>query len=260
MTDNNDNDANDGNFDDILGKILRASFRDTPSLDLDLAFGAVDSNVDLACARLLFPPSPLPPPCPSAPSSATTGEPFGDPGVFTIIIIFFPYSWMSCNKLFSLSVPLNSASGFWSHSAHWRCSSSPSTASNSTLIASMSVHAAARVVVIVWPSAHGESLSSESMFAASVSSGAGRSSSTPGQRPRHVNEPSKACARCRTEPSAGGCARRPTFLACFRHCKQPHAPGWMPRIQRQGAECPRQRLRLIVQQSFAPIHAGTQII
>jgi len=90
MTDNNDNNADHGNFDDILGKILCASFRDTPSLDLDLAFGAVDSNVDLACARLLFLPSPLPPPFPSVPSSAASGEPFGDPGVFTIIIIFSP--------------------------------------------------------------------------------------------------------------------------------------------------------------------------
>jgi len=37
MTDDNDNDANDGNFDDTLGEILGASFRVTPSLDLDLA-------------------------------------------------------------------------------------------------------------------------------------------------------------------------------------------------------------------------------
>jgi len=44
-----------------LGEILGASFRDSPSLDLDLAFGAIDSNVDLACTRLLFPPSPLHP-------------------------------------------------------------------------------------------------------------------------------------------------------------------------------------------------------
>ena len=37
MTDDNDNDANDGNFDDTLGEILGASFRVKPSLDLDLA-------------------------------------------------------------------------------------------------------------------------------------------------------------------------------------------------------------------------------
>ena len=48
----------------------------TPSLDLDLAFGAVDSNVDLAYTRLLSLPSPLLPPLPSAPSSVPAGEPF----------------------------------------------------------------------------------------------------------------------------------------------------------------------------------------
>jgi len=66
MTNDNDNDADDGNFDDTLGETLGASFRDMPSFDLDLAFGAVDSNVDLACTRLLspLPPSPLPSPLP----------------------------------------------------------------------------------------------------------------------------------------------------------------------------------------------------
>jgi len=60
MTDDNDDDADDVNFDDTLGEILGASFRDTPSLDLDLTFGAVDSNVDLACTRLpSLPPTPL---------------------------------------------------------------------------------------------------------------------------------------------------------------------------------------------------------
>ena len=53
MPDDNDDDANDGNFDDTLGEILGTSFRVTPSLDLDLAFGAVDSNVDLACTHIL---------------------------------------------------------------------------------------------------------------------------------------------------------------------------------------------------------------
>jgi len=76
MPDDNDDDAHDGNFDDTLSEILGASFRVTPSLDLDLAFGAVDSNVDLACTHLLSPPSPLPPPLPSASSSAAAVEPF----------------------------------------------------------------------------------------------------------------------------------------------------------------------------------------
>ena len=85
MTDDNDDTADVVNFDDTLGEILGASFRVTPSLDLDLAFSAVDCNVDLACTHLLSPPSPLPPPIPSAPSSAAAGESFWDPGVFTIL-------------------------------------------------------------------------------------------------------------------------------------------------------------------------------
>ena len=77
MIDDNNDDAEDGDFDDTLGEILVASFMATPSLDLDLALGAVDSNVDLACTRLLSPPGfPLSPPLPSAPSSAAAGEPF----------------------------------------------------------------------------------------------------------------------------------------------------------------------------------------
>jgi len=76
MTNNNNDDADNGHFNDTLGEILGSSFRDTPSLDLDLDFGVVDSNVDLACTRLLSPPSPLPPALPSAPSSAATGESF----------------------------------------------------------------------------------------------------------------------------------------------------------------------------------------
>jgi len=104
MTDDKDDDADDGNFDDTLSEILGASSRVTtffehielpatlldyflPSnksninqtLDLDLAFGAVHSNVDLACTALLSPLSPLPPPLPSPPPSAAAGEP-----------IFFP--------------------------------------------------------------------------------------------------------------------------------------------------------------------------
>jgi len=72
MTDNNDNDADDGDFDGNLG----ASSMATPSLDLDLARGAVNSNVDLARTHLLVTPSHLPPPLPSPPSSAAPGEPF----------------------------------------------------------------------------------------------------------------------------------------------------------------------------------------
>jgi len=75
-TDDNDDDADDSDFDDTLGEILGASFRDLPSLDLDLAFGAVDSNVDFACTRFLSPPFPLHPPLPSALFSAAAGEPF----------------------------------------------------------------------------------------------------------------------------------------------------------------------------------------
>jgi len=57
--DDNDDDANDGIFDDILSEILGASSRVAISLDLDLVFGAVDVNVDLACTSLLYPLSPL---------------------------------------------------------------------------------------------------------------------------------------------------------------------------------------------------------
>jgi len=75
MTDDNDNDANVGNLDDTLSKILGASSRVATSLDLDLDFGAVDVNDDLACTSLLSPLSPLPPPIASPPSSAAAGEP-----------------------------------------------------------------------------------------------------------------------------------------------------------------------------------------
>jgi len=75
MTDDNDDDADDGNFDDTLGEILGASSRCTTSLVLDLAFGDVDSNVDLACTPLLSPPSLLIPPLASPPPSAAAGEP-----------------------------------------------------------------------------------------------------------------------------------------------------------------------------------------
>jgi hypothetical protein len=75
MTDDNDINVHDGNFDDTLGEILGISFRVATSLDLDLVFGAVDVNVDLACTSLLSPLSHLPPPISSPPSSAAAGEP-----------------------------------------------------------------------------------------------------------------------------------------------------------------------------------------
>jgi len=75
MTHVNDKNANDSIFDDTLCKILGASSRVATSLDLDLAFGAVDVNVNLACTSLLSPLSPLPPPIVSPPPSAAAGEP-----------------------------------------------------------------------------------------------------------------------------------------------------------------------------------------
>jgi len=62
ITDNdNDNGVDVGDFDDTLGEIPVASFMAAPSLDLDLAFGAVDSNVDFDRTHLLSSP---PPPSP----------------------------------------------------------------------------------------------------------------------------------------------------------------------------------------------------
>ena len=75
MTHVNNDDADDIIFDDTLCEILGASSRVATSLDLDLAFGAVDVNDDLACITLLFPLSPLPPHIPSPPPSAAAGEP-----------------------------------------------------------------------------------------------------------------------------------------------------------------------------------------
>jgi len=64
MTVDNDDDADDGIYDDILSEILGASSRVAPSLDLDLAFGAVDStSTPLALHFSLHsPPSLLPSP------------------------------------------------------------------------------------------------------------------------------------------------------------------------------------------------------
>ena len=71
MTDDNDDDADDSDFDGNLGEILGTSSMATPSVDLDLAFGAIDSNVDLSRTHFLSPPSTLPPSLPSPPSSVT---------------------------------------------------------------------------------------------------------------------------------------------------------------------------------------------
>jgi len=74
MTDDNDDDANVGNLDGTLSKILGASSRVATSLDLDLAFGVVDVNDDLACTSLLSPLSPLPPPIAAPPPSVAAVE------------------------------------------------------------------------------------------------------------------------------------------------------------------------------------------
>ena len=57
--DDNDDDANVVNFTDILGEIFDAPFMASSVLDLDLAFGAADSNVDFDGTTLLYPLSPL---------------------------------------------------------------------------------------------------------------------------------------------------------------------------------------------------------
>ena len=75
MTHVHDDDADDGIFDDTLSEISGASSRVATSLDLDLAFGAIDVNVDLACTSILSPLSPLPPPIAFPPPSAAAGEP-----------------------------------------------------------------------------------------------------------------------------------------------------------------------------------------
>jgi len=75
MTHVNNDEAYDGIFDETFCEILGATFRVATSLDLDLAFGAVDVNDDLVCTSLLCPLSPLPPNIASPPSSAAAGKP-----------------------------------------------------------------------------------------------------------------------------------------------------------------------------------------
>ena len=69
MTNDNDDNVDDSNFDDTLSEILGTSSRVATSLNLDLAVGAVNVNVNLACTSLLSPLSHLPPPI-SSPSSS----------------------------------------------------------------------------------------------------------------------------------------------------------------------------------------------
>jgi len=75
MTDDDDHDnADDGDFLDTLREILGAPFMVTPVIDVDLAFGAVDSHVDLDHTPHPSPLSLSPHPFASPPSSAA-GEP-----------------------------------------------------------------------------------------------------------------------------------------------------------------------------------------
>jgi len=64
-----------GDFDGPLKEILGAAFMAASFLDLDLAFGAVDSIIDFDRTDLLPSLSPLTPPLASPPSSAAAGEP-----------------------------------------------------------------------------------------------------------------------------------------------------------------------------------------
>jgi len=61
MTNDNDDDADDGNFDDTLGDILGALFRDTPSLDLDSMISLLALSTPTSTSNLLaFSPPLLP--------------------------------------------------------------------------------------------------------------------------------------------------------------------------------------------------------
>jgi len=73
--DDNHDDADEGHFYDTLSDILGASSRVSTCLDLDLAFGTVDSNVNPTCIPFLSPLSPVSPLLASPPRSAAAGEP-----------------------------------------------------------------------------------------------------------------------------------------------------------------------------------------
>jgi len=76
LDDDNDDGVDVGNFEDTLRKIPSDTFMAAPSLDLDFAFGAVDSNVDFDRTHLLSSLSPLPSSSlASPPSSTAAGEP-----------------------------------------------------------------------------------------------------------------------------------------------------------------------------------------
>jgi len=83
--DDDDNDNDDGIFAYTLREILGTSCIASPTFDLHDALGAVDSTVDLNRLPLICPPSPLT----SSSSAAAAREPTCDPGVFTIILIYY---------------------------------------------------------------------------------------------------------------------------------------------------------------------------
>jgi len=101
MTDyDNIDDTNDSNFTDILREIFGATFMASLVLDLDLAFGPVDSNVDFDRTpppSLLTPLSPrLPPRLASPPSSTAAANP---PAVMRNFCRRTLYSFQSLNSV-----------------------------------------------------------------------------------------------------------------------------------------------------------------
>ena len=105
MTTNDDNDddgANNDDFLDILEEILGATFMPSSVLDLDLAYGAADSNVDSDRPLFHSPPSPLP--SPFFLLLLLLGSPPEIQKVSLSLSSFPPFWWLSCNKLSSLSL------------------------------------------------------------------------------------------------------------------------------------------------------------
>ena len=98
--DDNDDDVNIGDFTDILGEILGALFMASSVLDLDLAFGAADSNVDFDRTTLLSPLSPLPLPSPVLLCLLLLWSPLEIS--FHSHNHLFPLLVESCNEIFSL--------------------------------------------------------------------------------------------------------------------------------------------------------------